>query len=109
MILETIIRVICELVDAARARLETKVLGPRTPEEVHRVLAELAAKNPEKLDWEHSATDLCKLLGFDSNLEDRKAWAAKLGWRGDLDDSAKMNIWLHGQIMKKVAERELGK
>ena len=108
MTLETIIDAIAHLVDTARSRAETAIFGERSPEEVKRILSALAATKDEKLDWEHSATDLCKLLGFDSSLEDRKDWAADLGYKGKLDGSAKMNEWLHGQIMKMVANREAG-
>ena len=68
------------------------------------VLAGLAAKNPQKLDWQHSIVDLMKLLGLDSSLEQRKLLADELGYSGDTNDSASMNIWLHKQVMQKLAE-----
>jgi hypothetical protein len=45
-----------------------------------------------------------KLLNLDSSLAARKELATELGYTGDMNDSATMNIWLHKQVMKKVAE-----
>ena len=72
--------------------------------DVEAVLNGLAAKNPEKLDWRRSIVDLMKLLGLDSSLSARKQLAQELGYTGDMNDSASMNIWLHKQVMKKLAE-----
>jgi hypothetical protein len=44
-----------------------------------------------------------KLLGLDSSLSERKELAKELGYTGDTGDSAAMNIWLHRQVMNKVA------
>ncbi len=68
------------------------------------VLEGLAAKNPQKLDWQHSIVDMMKLLGLDSSLSNRKELAQELHYTGDTDDSASMNVWLHGEVMKKLAE-----
>jgi hypothetical protein len=68
------------------------------------VLSDLAAKNPAKLNWRESIVDLMKLVGMDSSLSARKELAAELGYAGDTSDSAAMNIWLHKQVMKKIAE-----
>lgn len=74
------------------------------PVDVAAVLTGLAEKNPQKLDWRHSIVDLMKLLGLDSGLASRKQLADELHYTGDKDDSASMNIWLHKQVMQKLAE-----
>lgn len=68
------------------------------------VLTEKAAKRTEKLDWRRSIVDLMKLLDLDSSLAARKELARELHYSGDANDSATMNVWLHGQVMKKLAE-----
>ncbi|SDN95829.1 protein of unknown function [Methylobacterium phyllostachyos] len=74
------------------------------PVDVEAVLTSLAEKTPQKLDWRHSIVDLMKLLGLDSGLASRKQLADELHYTGDKDDSATMNIWLHKQVMQKLAE-----
>jgi Domain of unknown function (DUF3597) len=44
-----------------------------------------------------------KALDIDSSLSARKELAKELGYTGDMGDSATMNIWLHKQVMAKVA------
>jgi hypothetical protein len=68
------------------------------------VLNELAAKNPEKLDWKKSIVDLMKLVGMDSSLSARKQLATELHYTGDQSDSASMNIWLHKEVLRKISE-----
>ncbi len=63
-----------------------------------------AAAAGQKLNWRTSIVDLMKLLDLDSSLGARKELATELGYTGDMNDSATMNIWLHKQVMKKVAE-----
>ena len=63
-----------------------------------------AAAAGQKLNWRTSIVDLMKLLNLDSSLVARKELATELGYTGDMNDSATMNIWLHKQVMKKVAE-----
>jgi hypothetical protein len=58
----------------------------------------------QKLDWRHSIVDLMKLLNLDSSLSARKELAQELHYTGDTNDSASMNIWLHKQVMQKLAE-----
>lgn len=72
--------------------------------DVEAVLTALAAKTSEKLDWRHSIVDLMKLLDLDSSLAARKELAHELNYSGDTGDSATMNIWLHKQVMAKLAE-----
>lgn len=63
-----------------------------------------AASKKEKLNWKTSIVDLMKALDLDSSLAARKELAKELNYTGDMNDSAKMNIWLHQQVMKKLAE-----
>jgi hypothetical protein len=68
-------------------------------------LEQLAAANPEKLNWKSSIVDLLKLLGIDSSLGTRKALATELNCPASLmGDSAQMNMWLHKTVLKKIAE-----
>jgi len=72
--------------------------------DVAAVLTDLASKNTEKLDWRNSIVDLMKLLKLDSGLSARKELAKELNYTGDMNDSARMNVWLHKQVMVKLAE-----
>ncbi|MBV8746216.1 MAG: DUF3597 domain-containing protein [Xanthobacteraceae bacterium] len=76
--------------------------GP--PVDVEAVLTHLAKQNHEKLDWRKSIVDLMKLLDLDSSLHARKELAKELHYSGDMNDSASMNVWLHKQVMTKLAE-----
>jgi len=78
--------------------------SPIAAVDVAAILDGMAAKHNEKLDWKHSIVDLMKLLGMDSSLAERKELAAELHYPGDTGDSAKMNMWLHKEVMKKLAE-----
>src|SRR5262245_1094361 len=78
--------------------------APAQAVDVTAILDDLAAKNPEKLDWRKSIIDLMKLVGIDSSLAARKQLAAELHYSGDEKDSAAMNIWLHKEVIKKIAE-----
>lgn len=78
--------------------------GTQAPIDVAANLEKMAAANKEKLDWKHSIVDLMKLVGMDSSLSARKELAKDLNYTGDTNDSAAMNIWLHKQVMKKLAE-----
>jgi hypothetical protein len=78
--------------------------APSAPVDVEAVLTKLAAQNKEKLDWRHSIVDLMKLLNLDSSLAARKELAGELHYTGDTNDSATMNIWLHAQVMHKLAD-----
>ncbi|WGF90669.1 DUF3597 domain-containing protein [Marinivivus vitaminiproducens] len=73
------------------------------PVDVEAKLNDLAAKNPQTLNWRTSIVDLMKLLDLDSSLGARKELAQELGYTGDTSDSASMNIWLHKQVMTKLA------
>ena len=62
-----------------------------------------AAKKGERLEWRTSIVDLMKALDIDSSLDARRELAKELGYTGDTHDSAAMNIWLHKQVMAKLA------
>jgi len=79
-------------------------VGQQQAVDVEAVLSELAAGQGQKLNWRQSIVDLMKLLGLDSSLENRKELARELNYSGDMNDSASMNIWLHKQVMQKLAE-----
>jgi hypothetical protein len=72
--------------------------------DVAAILENLAGQAREKLDWQRSIVDLMKLLNLDSSLAARKELAQELHYTGDMNDSASMNIWLHKQVMTKLAE-----
>ncbi len=78
--------------------------GSATQVDVADVLTKLLAEKKEKLDWRHSIVDLMKLLDLDSSLSARKELAQELHYSGDMNDSAAMNVWLHKQVMQKLAE-----
>jgi Domain of unknown function (DUF3597) len=74
-----------------------------TEVDVEVVLNGLAQKNAQQLNWRTSIVDLLKLLDLDSSLAARKELAGELHFSGDTNDSASMNIWLHKQVMIKLA------
>lgn len=88
---------------AAPAGGGTATAAPLSQVDVEKVVSEMAAKKKEKLDWRKSIVDLMKVLDLDSGLGARKELAKELGYTGDMNDSAKMNIWLHKQVMNKLA------
>ncbi|KQP49082.1 DUF3597 domain-containing protein [Pseudorhodoferax sp. Leaf274] len=71
--------------------------------DVGQLLDGMAAKSNEQLNWKTSIVDLLKLLQLDSSLASRKDLAKELHYTGDTNDSASMNMWLHRQVMNKVA------
>ena len=78
--------------------------APRVAVDIEAVLERMASDNPQKLNWRTSIVDLMKLVGMDSSLSERKELATELGYTGDMDDSASMNIWLHKTVMRRMAE-----
>jgi hypothetical protein len=78
--------------------------GSQAQVDVVAILNDLASKRKEKLDWRKSIVDLLKLLDLDSTLSARKELAQELNYSGDMNDSASMNMWLHKQVMRKLAE-----
>ena len=77
---------------------------PQAQVDVEEVLVQIAREkgNPD-LNYKTSIVDLLKLLGIDSSLENRKELATELGYTGDKDGSAEMNIWLHKAVMQQLA------
>ena len=63
----------------------------------------LETKSGHKSNWRESIVDMMSLLGMQNDLATRKALATELGYTGDMNDSATMNIWLHKQVMQKMA------
>jgi len=78
--------------------------APQSQVDVEAVLNKLASQNRGKLDWRKSIVDLMKLLKLDSSLSARQELTKELHYSGDTKDSAAMNIWLHKQVMIKLAE-----
>ena len=72
--------------------------------DVAAVLDGLARQKKQKLKWRTSIVDLMKLLDLDSSATARKRLAEELHYQGDIRQSAKMNVWLHKQVMIKLAE-----
>ncbi|BCJ90716.1 hypothetical protein IZ6_14510 [Terrihabitans soli] len=72
--------------------------------DVAKILDAAAKDSGQKLNWKTSIVDLMKALDIDSSLKARQSLAKELNYTGDMDDSAKMNIWLHKQVIKKLEE-----
>ena len=81
----------------------TATAAPGPSIDIVPILEKAAAEKKEKLNWRTSIVDLMKVLDLDSSLGARKELAKELGYTGDTNDSAKMNVWLHKQVMIKVA------
>lgn len=78
--------------------------APTANVDVEQVLnAKMAEKGNPDLNWRSSIVDLMKLLDLDSSLDNRKELATELGYTGDKDGSAEMNIWLHKEVMRQLA------
>ena len=72
--------------------------------DVMATLEYMANESGQPSNWKSSIVDLMKLVGMDSSLASRKEMAEDLGYTGDMNDSASMNIWLHKHVMAKLAE-----
>jgi hypothetical protein len=77
--------------------------APAKTVDVAPILDKLVAAKHEKLNWRFSIVDLMKALDIDSSFTARTELAKELGYTGDSKDSASMNIWLHKQVMTKLA------
>jgi hypothetical protein len=73
------------------------------PVDVEAVLNDKARQMGQPLNWRTSIVDLLKLLGLDSSPQARKDLAHELHYAGDMNDTAAMNIWLHRQVMVRLA------
>jgi hypothetical protein len=77
--------------------------SPAQTVDVAPILDKAVAAKKEKLEWRTSIVDLMKALDIDSSFAARKELAKELGYAGDSNDSASMNIWLHKQVMTRLA------
>ena len=85
-----------------RAQVEAATTAPAVVD-VDATLADVASKKGQRLNYKESIVDLMKVLDLDSSLTNRKELAKELGYTGPTDGSAEMNIWLHREVMKKLA------
>jgi len=71
--------------------------------DVEQVLEQISREkgNPQ-LNWKSSIVDLMKLLGLDSSLDNRRELATELGYQGEKNGSAEMNIFLHRKVMEDL-------
>jgi hypothetical protein len=88
---------------AASSSASASAAAPAQTVDVAAILDKAVAAQKEKLEWRTSIVDLMKALNIDSSLSARKELAHELGYTGDTNDSASMNIWLHKQMMAKLA------
>lgn len=70
--------------------------------DIEAILDQEAREAGQTLNWRQSIVDLMKLCGIDSSLQNRKELAQELGYTGDMNDSATMNIWLHKAVMREL-------
>lgn len=89
---------------AATAAPAAAAAAPAATVDVAAILDAAVAAKGQKLDWRHSIVDLLKAIDVDSSFSTRKELAAELGYTGSTADSATMNIWLHKQVIQKLAE-----
>lgn len=76
---------------------------PKAPIDVTAILTQKAAEKGQPLNWQTSIVDLMKVLDLDPSHENRVSLANELGYDGDIEDSATMNIWLHKHVMANLA------
>ena len=88
---------------AAAAAPSAAPAAPPQSVDVAAILDKAVAAQKEKLEWRTSIVDMMKALDIDSSLAARKELAKELGYSGDTNDSATMNVWLHKQVMGKLA------
>ena len=74
------------------------------PVDVEAMLEAKAKNFPRKVNWRTSIVDLMALVGIENSLAERRELARELGYTGDMNDTAPMNIWLHKQVMRKLSE-----
>lgn len=89
---------------ATTAATSPATSAPSAPVDIASILDAAVKKSGQKLDWKHSIVDLMKALGMDASLSERKELAQELGYTGDTGDSAKMNMFLHKALLKKLAD-----
>lgn len=74
-----------------------------TDVDIEKILNEKNLTSGQMLNWRSSIVDLLKLLDIDCSLRARNALAAELDYNGNIHHSSRMNIWLHRQVMNKLA------
>ena len=94
---------------APSAPAASAIPAPSKPTPISRadaeaLLTQIASNYSHPVNWRTSIVDLMAILGIDNSLAQRKALAKELGYTGDMNDSATMNIWLHEQVMRKLEE-----
>ncbi|WP_426264691.1 DUF3597 domain-containing protein [Sphingomonas sp. PWP1-2] len=77
--------------------------APAAKIDVNAVLTQKAAEKGQPLNWQTSIVDLMKVLDLDPSHENRVSLAHELGYTGDINDSATMNVWLHKKVMENLA------
>jgi Domain of unknown function (DUF3597) len=77
--------------------------APMEEVDVIATLEEIDRTDGRNLNWRSSIVDLMKMLGMESSLQERKDLAMELGYTGELEGSAEMNLWLHKAVMRELA------
>lgn len=72
--------------------------------DVEAMMEKLAKDSGKPSNWRVSIVDLMTLLKLDASLKARQDLAKELGYTGNVNDTAPMNIWLHKQVMTKIAD-----
>ncbi len=92
-----------DLSGAISAGMDTLAQANAQPVDVEQVLEDISRQkgNPD-LNWRRSIVDLMKLLDLDSSLGNRAELATELGYQGEKNGSAEMNIWLHRRVMEEL-------
>ncbi|HJQ13423.1 MAG TPA: DUF3597 family protein, partial [Anaerolineales bacterium] len=90
--------------DPSPAPARPTTAAPRAMSEVDvRTMLEDKAKGTG-LNWKQSISDLLSLLDLDNSYEARVELAKELNAPEDvMGDSARMNTWLHKEVMRRVA------
>jgi hypothetical protein len=88
----------------AKQKDDRPMFAPKAISEVD-VVKQLEKRAAGKgLNWKVSIVDLLKVLDIDSSREARNELAKELGCPADfMQDSAKMNTWLHKEVLKRIA------
>jgi Domain of unknown function (DUF3597) len=88
----------------AAAQTSQPSATPMPTVDVEAVLSRMQEGSGQPLNWRTSIVDLLKLLGLDSSLDARRELASELHYTGNTEDSGAMNVWLHREVMQKLAE-----
>ena len=89
--------------DDVRSASSSAPVAPAEPVDVEAIMTDLERKSGHKSNWRVSIVDLMSLLGIPNSLAERRELAKELGYTGSTTDTATMNIWLHKQVMQKLA------